>query len=242
MTAAHKLLGTWSQKVDRFIAITDFARDQFIAGGLPAHLLEVKANPLASDPGVGRGDGDFALYVGRLAEGKGVRAMIKAWDTCAALPPLIVVGDGPDSSMVVSAHERHGDRVRWLGWQQTSQVLELMRSARFLLFPSELYEGGTPMSIVEAYASGLPVVASDLGAARGLVQDGVTGIRFTPGDAHALASAVNEVVRDVDGYPTLRENARRFFDQTFAPAPNYAVLKRIYDNAIQHRRDAASRG
>ena len=235
-TSAHRAVGTYTKKVDRYIAITDFARDQFVAGGLPADLMEVKPNPLSFDPGVGDGSGEFILYVGRLGEGKGVHAMIRAWDECAALPDLVVVGDGPDSAVVKEAQERHGGRVRWLGWQKTEQVLELMRSARLLLFPSELYEGGTPMSIVEAFASGLPVVASDLGAARGLVHDGVTGIRFTPGNPQALAAAVSEVSRRTDTYADLRANARDFFETTFAPGPNYAILRSIYSNAILHRK------
>jgi glycosyltransferase involved in cell wall biosynthesis len=241
MTATHRALGTWTRKVDRFIAITEFARKQFVHGGVPPDLIEVKANPLSRDPGIGTATGGFALYVGRLGQGKGVHAMLDAWDQCAALPELIVVGDGPESASVVQAHERHGDRVRWVGWQDTAQVLDLMRQARVLIFPSELYEGGTPMSIVEAFACGLPVVASDLGAARELVRDGVTGARFSPGDPQALAAGVHDVLRDEHAYADMRANARRFFEVTFAPAPNYAVLNRIYQHAIQHRH-AAARG
>ena len=236
MTAAHRLAGTWERAVDRYIAITDFARDKFVAGGLPPDRLSVKANPLSEDPGVGQNGGDFALFAGRLGEGKGLETVLRAWETCAALPPLVIVGDGPLAPLVRDAVARMGeDRIRWKGWLQSPDVLALMREARVFVFASDLFEGGTPMTIVEAFASGLPIVASDRGAARQIVRDGVEGVRFSPGDAQALAASVHEVLRDRDVYHDMRAAARATFERTYAPEPNYAVLARIYSEALATR-------
>lgn len=235
----HGALGTWTRAVDRYIAITPFARERFVAGGLPAHRIAVKPNPLARDPGVGTGAGGFALFVGRLDTGKGVDTLLAAWHADASLPPLVVVGDGPGRACVEAAVAELGEaRLRYVGWQDTDAVLALVGEARVLVFPSELYEGGTPMTIVEAFARGLPVVASDRGAARGLVAEGVTGRRFAPGDATALAAAVQGLAPDADTYRAMRLAARRHFDAEFAPAPNHDALVRIYREALAVRRAA----
>ncbi|GAB5534314.1 MAG: glycosyltransferase [Rubricoccaceae bacterium] len=236
MTAAHRVAGTWQRAVDRYIAITVFARDKFIAGGLPVDRIAVKANPMSVDPGMGEGNGDFALFVGRLDAGKGVSTVLKAWQDCAALPPLVIVGDGPEAPLVQEAVDRMGaDRIRWKGWLQSPDVLALMRRARAFVFASHLYEGGTPMTLVEAFASGLPVAATDRGAAQALVRDGIEGVRFTPQDPQALAAAVHEILRDPTAYQAMRNAARAAFEQTYAPEPNYAVLARIYSEALATR-------
>ena len=236
MTAAHRVAGTWDRAVDRYVAITEFARGKFVAGGLPSDRIAVKANPLSEDPGVGQHGGDFALFVGRLDEGKGLDIALRAWETCAALPPLVIVGDGPQAPLVRDAVDRMGaDRIRWKGWLQSPDVLSLMREARVSVFASELFEGGTPMTIVEALASGLPIVATDRGAARQILHDGVEGVRFRPGDARALAASVHEVLRDPDAYLAMCGAARATFERTYAPGPNYAVLAHIYSEALATR-------
>ena len=236
MTAAHRVAGTWQRAVDRYIAITDFAREKFVAGGLPTDRLAVKANPLHEDPGMGDGTGDFALYVGRLDSGKGLDTVLTAWRESAGLPPLVIVGDGPEASLVREAVEEMGeDRICWKGWMESPDVLALMRRARVFVFASHLYEGGTPMTIVEAFASGVPIAATDRGAARSLVRDGVEGVRFSPGDPKALATAVHEVIRDPDLHRAMRIASRAAFELTYAPEPNYAVLARIYSEALSTR-------
>lgn len=237
----HGALGTWTRAVDRYVAITPFARDRFVEGGLPADKIAVKPNPLAHDPGEGEGNGGYALFVGRLDTGKGVETLLTAWEAHASLPPLVVVGDGPERDRVQAAADRLGGRLSFLGWQDTEAVMRLVGDARVLVFPSELYEGGTPMTIVEAFARGLPVVASDRGAARGLVAEGVTGRRFVPGDPDALAAAVEGLAPDADTYREMRRAARRHFNAEFAPAPNHDALQRIYLDALATAHAAGGR-
>lgn len=152
------------------------------------------------------------------------------------MPPLVIVGNGPKAPLVQDAIGEMGeDRVRWKGWMDSPDVLALMRRARVFVFASELYEGGTPMTIVEAFASGVPIAATDRGAAQRLVRDGVEGIRFLPGDPHALATAVHEILRDPTTHQAMREASRAAFEETYAPEPNYAVLARIYAEALATR-------
>ena len=242
MTAAHRAMGTWATAVDRYIAITPFARDRFIEGGLPPDRVATKPNPLADDPGMGRGAGGYALFVGRLDVGKGVRTTLAAWEAHPDLPPLVLVGDGPERPLVEAAVARVGDRIRFVGWQESAAVLDFVGDAAMLVFPSELYEGGTPMTIVEAFARGLPVAASDRGAARGLVTEGETGTCFTPGDPDALAAAVQRLVTHADTQGAMRHAARRHYEDRFAARPNHESLTRIYHEALATRHAGDRRG
>ena len=95
MLTAHRVLGTWSRAVDAYIGLTEFARQRFVRGGLPAEKIVVKPNFVHPDPGAGGGDGEYVLFVGRLSEEKGVDTLLKAWKRPRVRVPLKIVGDGP---------------------------------------------------------------------------------------------------------------------------------------------------
>ncbi|MEM8601436.1 MAG: glycosyltransferase family 4 protein, partial [Bacteroidota bacterium] len=195
MTTAHRLLGTWTRAVDRYIAMTDFAHGKFIEGGLPPEKLTMKPNFLADDPGAGNGAGGYALFVGRLSPEKGIDLILDAWTRAAPPMPLVIAGDGPRADAVEAAAGAHPS-ITWVGHQTREGVMKLMADAALLVFSSECYEGGTPMTLIEAMANGTPVVASDLGGTRSMVEEGVVGTRFAPGDPVALAAAVRRLAND----------------------------------------------
>src|SRR5207245_4962005 len=95
MLTAHRWLGTWQRSVDAYIAMTEFAREKFIAGGLPVEKIALKPNFCATDPGIGNGAGGYALFVGRLSPEKGVETLMAAWRRLGGTVPVYVVGDGP---------------------------------------------------------------------------------------------------------------------------------------------------
>jgi glycosyltransferase involved in cell wall biosynthesis len=112
MLVVHRLLRTWERTVDVFIALTEFARQKFIEGGLPADRVVVKPNFVHPDPGPGAHDGGYALFAGRLSPEKGVRTLLAAWERLGAGIPLKIAGDGPLAREVARACERHPlDRV-----------------------------------------------------------------------------------------------------------------------------------
>ena len=137
-----------------YVASGEFARRKFIEGGLPADRIAVKPNFVASDPGVGDGRGGYALFIGRLAKEKGIETLAGAWRGLGDIR-LLVAGDGP-----LNRTDWPGG-VTWLGNQSRDRVMSLMREARALVFPSTWYECA-PMTIIEAFACGLPVIASNL--------------------------------------------------------------------------------
>ncbi len=225
----HRALGTWSRAVDSYIALTEFARHKFIEGGLPAAKVAVKPNFVSCDPGPGTGDGNYALFAGRITEDKGIDVLLDAWEQLGAEIPLKIVGQGP---LLESASTRTAGMkgVEVLGAKPHSEVLNLMKGAAVLMFPSLWYEG-LPMTIVESYACGLPVIASNLGSLSGLISDGVTGFHFRPGDAADLARCVRHAVSNPGRLKCMRSNARAAFERNHTSDANYSALMKVYDDA-----------
>jgi glycosyltransferase involved in cell wall biosynthesis len=237
MLTVHGAAHTYDRAVDRYIALTEFSRQKFIAGGLPGERIAVKPNFVAPDPGPGAGDGRYALYVGTLVPGKGVETMLRAWEIVGHGLPLKIVGDGELGARVRDAASAN-PAIQWLGRRKLPEVYALMGRATCLVFPSLWYEN-MPKTIVEAYAKGTPVVASKIGAMVDLIDHGRTGLHFTPGDPQDLAAQVRRLVAEQDEYPRRRGEARRAYEAKFTPQANYEVLSRVYHEAVAARRGSA---
>src|SRR5947209_19867440 len=131
MVGGHKLLGTWKNKVHVYVALTEFARDKYLAGGLPAEKIMVKPNFIHPAPAPGSGGGGYALYVGRLSPEKGIATMLEAWKAAANPIPLKIVGEGPLKDLVAMSAS---SSIEYLGSKSPPEVMELMRAAEFLVF------------------------------------------------------------------------------------------------------------
>lgn len=233
MLTSHQLIGTWSNLVDVYIAHTEFARRKFIQGGLPAERIVVKPHMVSPDPGVGAGTGNYALFVGRLSEEKGINVLLTAWKKLGDIP-LYVVGDGPLSGI------DWPPGVTYLGNQARSRVYALMRDARLLIVPSTCYEIG-PLVVIEGFACGLPSIASNLGSMAERVEHGRTGLLFRPGDAEDLARQVRLAFDRPEQLLAMRAAARREYEDKYTPERNYKMLMEVYDLAVENaRRRAAS--
>lgn len=228
MLLGHRLAGTWQRKIHTYIALTNFSRNKFIEGGLPAEKITVKPNFLAKDPGYGHGGGGYALFVGRLSQEKGVETLLEAWAQLPSAIRLKIAGDGPLAGYV---KERASlGPVEWLGHLAHERVIELMQNAACLIFPSLWYEG-LPMTIVESFACGTPVVASALGSLNELITEGVNGFRFAPGQAGGLATRVCDVLARPENLRAMRRGARRSYEENYTPVRNYEMLMKIYARA-----------
>lgn len=234
MLAYHKLRRTYHEMVDVYIALTEFAKHKFIEAGLPAEKLVVKPNFIDPDPGVGSGDGGYALFVGRLSPEKGLNTLISAWRTGGRSLPLKIVGDGPMAATVEQASEEF-EVITWLGRRTREEVLALMKRASVLVFPSEWYEG-FPMTLVEAFAVGLPVVAGRLGSMASLIEHGRTGLLFTPGSTTELTDAVNWLRTHPNEAAAMRQAARAEYEAKYTADANYQQLMAIYERAIDVNR------
>lgn len=233
MLTLHWVLGTWGL-VDRFIALTEFARKKFVEGGLPAEKVVVKPNFVHPDLGPGEGRGGYALFVGRLSPEKGVRTLLKAWERLRERISLKVVGDGPLVKEVHLATQRVQE-VEWLGRKSLEEVYALMGEAAFLVFPSEWYETFGRVAI-EAFAKGTPVIASDLGAVGEVTKNGRNGLHFRPGDPEDLAAKVEWLLSHPQELARMRREARAEYEAKYTAERNYEQLMAIYHGVLEERK------
>jgi len=234
MLSLHRLARTWTDKVDIYVALTDFALEVLARGGLPREKMVVKANFIDLDPGVGAHTGGYALFVGRLSEEKGIQTLLRAWSLLQARLPLKIVGDGPLAGMTDGRRDGRG-KVEWLGLQTPATVLALMKDAHVLVFPSVWYEG-FPRVIVEAYATGLPVLAANVGSMSTLVSNGHAGLHFAPGDPSDLAEKATWAFEHPDEILKMGQSARRRFEAQLSPDRGYEALMAVYALAIDRVR------
>lgn len=237
MLAAHRALKTWSTKVDVFVALTESCRDMFVRAGLPREKITIKPNFLVADPGTGNCSGEYALFAGRLSPEKGVSTLLDAWPQIEGGIRLKIAGDGPLAERVVKASGLNRD-VEWLGRLPSGKVCDVIGDARLLVFPSLGHEG-LPLTLIQAFAKGTPVIASDRGPLRDIVDCGNTGLRFPAGDAAELARLVDQVYADRSLLSRLRETSRAEFLAKYTPEKNYQRLIQIYSRAVGQGSDSS---
>ena len=233
MIALHRALGTWKTMVDAYITLTEFSREKFIRGGLPADRLYVKPNFVQTASSTGRGDGGFVAFIGRLSEEKGIRTLLGAWRKLSRKLPVKIAGDGP-LRKEVEAMAQSMQEVELLGHLTRDEVAELLRRAHAVIVPSIWYEG-FPMVVAEAFAAGVPVIASNLGALGELVHHGRTGLHYRPGDAEDLAAQVEWLISHEQERQQMRRAARSEFELRYTADRNYEMLLAIYERARQQR-------
>lgn len=232
MLALHRALDTWRRSVTRFIALTEFAKREFVAAGFPEERFAVKPNFIDPDPGERAGVGEYAVFIGRLTENKGLGVLLKAWQRLPAQYPLHIVGEGSSRpALETEARQLQLSKITFRGRMSHDAVIEMVKGARFLIVPSTLYEG-LPMCMVESFACGTPVLCSRLGALPEIVEHGVNGLHFNPGDAEDLARTVawswNHSLKLVQ----MGRAARAKYETSYTAQQNYSLLMEIYEQAL----------
>lgn len=233
MIATHRVLRTWQNAVDVYVALTEFGRRKFVAAGLPADRIVVKPNFVAADSGPGEGSRGYAVFVGRLSAEKGVRILLEAWRYLNGQVPLRIIGDGPLASLV-REEVRSDAAIEWLGSLPWETVYSLIGDAAFVVVPSECFEG-FPRVVAEAFAKGTPVIASRMGAMLELIADGQTGLLFTPREPLDLVRAVRQLLADPQALARMRRSARAQFEHCFTAGLNHQHLMAIYTRAVARR-------
>jgi glycosyltransferase involved in cell wall biosynthesis len=233
MASVHRLAGTWKSRVTAYIALSLFSREKFIEGGLPEEKIFVKPN-FATDSGIGAGNGNYALFVGRLSAEKGLDVLLSAWKRVGPRLRLKIVGVGPLERQVREAVAVN-PRIEYLGQKPLAEAYELMGRALALVFPSKWYEtfGRT---VAEAFAKGTPVIASNLGTMRTMVSHQQTGLHFDSGNPDSLAEQVEWMLEHTDEWREMRIGARQEYEKYYSPERNYEMMMQIYDWAVTQTR------
>lgn len=212
-------------RVHRFLAVSDFVREKYVQAGFPADRILVKPN-FVPETARRQGPGEYFLYLGRLSAEKGVATLLEAHRPEHGR--LLVVGDGPERERLEA---RAGANVEFVGSVAAGDVAPLIADARALLMPSLSYEGA-PRTLLEAYAAGIPVVASRIGALPALVADGVTGMLVPPRKPDAWSAAMTRLGDDGES-ARLGEAAYRLWEAQYAPERVLPQLEESYRLALE---------
>lgn len=241
MIVENRRRRTWQEMVDAFIVMSEFTRSKFVQGGLPADRILVKPN-FVKDPGRASSPpsaSNTVIYVGRLSPEKGLTNLIAAWAKASLDPPhrLLIVGDGPHRGALQRQAQSLGLRepeVTFTGWKDPAEVHDLLVSARALVLPTIWYEGGgCPVSVVEAMAAGRPVLISDIGGMREIVNHARNGLCIPAGDVDTLASALRRLLFNPAEADAMGAAARVDYDAKYGVEQNFHRLMRIYEFALK---------
>ena len=232
MLAVHRTRHTWEREVESYVVLSEFARKKFLQGGLPPEKIFVKPNFVDPDPLPREGEGEYAIFAGRLSPERRVSTLLDAWAVLRSRIPLMIVGGGEQRDhLAQKASWNHLDMVEFTGLLPHDRTIAAIKGARFLIFSSEWYET-FGLTMIEAFACGVPVICSRMGAMQEIVEDGRTGLHFTPGDSRDLAEKVEWAWNHPEEMQQMGEAARREYESKYTAEKNYPRLMEIYQHAI----------
>ncbi len=223
--ALHQSLNTWENGVDRFIVATRFVRDLLAEAGFSRDRMRL-VPPLVLDSGPrsrAPSRSHSVVCLGRVAEGKGLEMLFDAWRSVPPSLELVIIGDGPLRPRLEALAV---PRTRFLGWQERSQVDEILRTSRAMVFPSAYYET-LGLGLAEAMVAGLPIIAGAVGTRPEVVGDNGAGWLVDAGDVNAWTQALSAVTDDVL-VDNAGQSSRARFDSEFAPAMALERLQAVY--------------
>ncbi|MCU7928906.1 MAG: glycosyltransferase family 4 protein [Candidatus Thiodiazotropha sp. (ex Dulcina madagascariensis)] len=225
---SHYALGYYHD-VSRFIAVSRFYQQKMIDFGFSEDQVSYIPNMIEPDSAYPSDDDEgYALYFGRLSEEKDVRSLIGAMSKVPALK-LIIAGTGPDEKLLQEQVKRHAiDNVKFVGFQSGDNLRRLIKQASFTVLPSKWYEN-CPMSILESFAHGKPVLGARIGGIPELIDDGLDGFHFTPEKEDEIAEKLTMMASmsradrremGINGYDKIKRN--------YSPEQHYEELMTVY--------------
>jgi len=223
----HKKKKTWLTKLDRIITLTDFAKNKFIESGFSPDNIVVKPNFIPDPIKNINIRGQFALFIGRLSPEKGLKFLVNSWKEINF--PLKIVGDGP----MMENLTLNENNIEFLGKIPNESVKVLLQKARFLVFPSQWYEG-FPMVLVEAMACGTPAIVTNIGSMQEIISDEITGLHFALGNKEQFIEKVTRLIMDKAFCESLGKNGRQTYLENYTPDMNYKQLSSIYQDVISN--------
>lgn len=228
MLQYHRWMKTWTRSINGYIALSEFQKMKVAALGIPKSKIYLKPNFIESTPKMVDSIkfGSYYLFVGRLIDEKGIALLIEGYEKSGSRYPLVITGPGYLREFV-SRTTAKNDQIKYVGVQSKEEVLEWMKGAIALLFPSVWHEC-SPMSILEAYSCSLPVVCSRLGALPDMVSHKKTGYIIPQTTAQSLSEALLWVERNKQYWLSLKKNMTKNIKPIYFQDLNYRTLIGIY--------------
>ncbi|MFZ0707714.1 MAG: glycosyltransferase, partial [Candidatus Korobacteraceae bacterium] len=237
MLGTHRMLGTWQKMVTTYIASSEFCRALLIQHGLPGNKIVVKPHFAPERFPPRNGLGDYAIFVGRLSEEKGILQLLELWRSLADIP-LLVVGSGPlEQRARQFIQDSQLANVTFAGRLAHDETLGRIRKARFLVAPSRCYET-FGMTVLEAMACGVPAIVPRTGALRELVCDRRTGFHADVDDGEQFSAAARRMWSHALETSEMGRAARHRCIEHYSPDSSYNRLIAIYEAALDARESA----
>lgn len=225
MLAVHRLRKSWAEGVSRYIVLNRSCRDLFIAGGLPPEKLRIKPNFVEGSGAPQWKNRAGGVFIGRLSPEKGLATLARALQSLPG-KQIDVYGKGPLQSMV-----ERTPGLRYRGFLSSTQLRQCMQQTAYLVMPSTGMES-FGLAAIEAFACGVPVIASRQGGLGELVTHMKNGLLFAPGDSSALAAAIAYADTHPEQMRDMGMDAYQTWLAQYTPERNYELLMHIYDEAL----------
>ncbi len=226
-TLTHRLTDIYKKNIDKFIVPSQFYRNKFIDWGwepdrlvyLP-NFVDVKVVQPHYSPG------NYFVFFGRLAREKGVKTLIQAANE--ANIELKIIGSGPQEEELKLLAAGLDAKVSFLGYQSGQVLHTVIKNAKAVVLPSEWYENA-PMSILEAYAIGKPVIGANIGGIPELIRQGETGFTFESGNVESLCNTLTNLnTMKNTAVATMGKMAREWVENEFTNEKYSERLQSLY--------------
>jgi glycosyltransferase involved in cell wall biosynthesis len=234
MQFVHKVKGTWSRDVVTFIALTKYVKDKLIESGVSSEKIRIKPNFVSASNVINiKQERNGVVYVGRMTHDKGIDILIAAWLKIETKQKLFLIGEG--YSGVFTELELNNKNIYLLGRMNLNDVYEVINKSLFLVMPVRWAEPFGRV-VVEAYAQGTPVISANAGGLKELVDDGVTGLLFEPGNCDDLSRKISFLLENEKIRETMGSRAFERYENMYSQSVNLDLLLDIYQEAINKRR------
>lgn len=234
-TKIHRMTGIYGQI--NYICLTDFNRSKLLG------LKQIKESQVFVKPNFNKSLNENSIvknrknryiFAGRLDRLKGIDFLLNTWKMMGEkAPELIVCGTGPLAEWCekfIEENKLHS--VRLLGFVPNTEIRKLIAESKALILPTQWYEG-FPMSVIESFSVGTPVICSDLGNAGSIVIEGINGFKFKTNNSEKLIGAMMKIDKCKDIYKTTLDD----YDRRYTDTENYSLLIKIYDQLKPFKRD-----
>lgn len=225
----HKYLKSWENKVDRYLVFSPFLKERFLNSSLDLKESQISIKPnfvedFGFSPKAAREN--FFLFIGRLSPEKGINTAVNA--AIKSGFRLEIIGGGDLEGMVKEAAKKH-ENITYHGFQDRAFILEKLKKTKALLFPSIWYEG-MPITILESFSTGTPIIISNQKNVGDFVEEGLNGLHFNSGEPDSLCATIERFNQEAQ--ESFYEEARKSYLKKYSPEVNLKMLSHIYQSLI----------